>query len=272
MKKKLLIYAHYFYPDVASTGQILTELTEGMRDTFDITVICVVPSYSGTVEEKYKTKVLRMDADTTSTKNAHEKLINEFRSGKYNILVGTQMISKGLNFENVSLVGIINPDSLLSIPDFRSGERTYELLSQTAGRVGRFNIPGKVIIQTYNKTNYVYNSVLKNNFDYFFNYEMNIRKKLGYPPYYYICNILISSTSFEQASEESKKIKKFIDNRLDDSYIVLGPSVSSIVKLKNKYRFNIMIKYKKNELLYKALEELNKLEIKNVTIDISINI
>ncbi len=224
------------------------------------------------IEEKYKTKVLRMDADTTSTKNAHEKLINEFRSGKYNILVGTQMISKGLNFENVSLVGIINPDSLLSIPDFRSGERTYELLSQTAGRVGRFNIPGKVIIQTYNKTNYVYNSVLKNNFDYFFNYEMNIRKKLGYPPYYYICNILISSTSFEQASEESKKIKKFIDNKLDDSYIVLGPSVSSIVKLKNKYRFNIMIKYKKNELLYKALEELNKLEIKNVTIDISINI
>ncbi len=224
------------------------------------------------IEEKYKTKVLRMDADTTSTKNAHEKLINEFRSGKYNILVGTQMISKGLNFENVSLVGIINPDSLLSIPDFRSGERTYELLSQTAGRVGRFNIPGKVIIQTYNKTNYVYNSVLKNNFDYFFNYEMNMRKKLGYPPYYYICNILISSTSFEQASEESKKIKKFIDNRLDDSYIVLGPSVSSIVKLKNKYRFNIMIKYKKNELLYKALEELNKLEIKNVTIDISINI
>ena len=105
-----------------------------------------------------------------------------------------------------------------------------------------------------------------------FNYEMNIRKKLGYPPYYYICNILISSTSFEQASEESKKIKKFIDNKLDDSYIVLGPSVSSIVKLKNKYRFNIMIKYKKNELLYKALEELNKLEIKNVTIDISINI
>lgn len=224
------------------------------------------------IEEKYKTKVLRMDADTTSTKNAHEKLINEFRSGKYNILVGTQMISKGLNFENVSLVGIINPDSLLSIPDFRSGERTYELLSQTAGRVGRFNIPGKVIIQTYNKTNYVYNSVLKNNFDYFFNYEMNIRKKLGYPPYYYICNILISSTSFEKVSEESKKIKKFIDNRLDDSYIVLGPSVSSIVKLKNKYRFNIMIKYKKNELLYKTLEELNKLEIKNVTIDISINI
>ncbi len=224
------------------------------------------------IEEKYKTKVLRMDADTTSTKNAHEKLINEFRSGKYNILVGTQMISKGLNFENVSLVGIINPDSLLSIPDFRSGERTYELLSQTAGRVGRFNIPGKVIIQTYNKTNYVYNSVLKNNFDYFFNYEMNIRKKLGYPPYYYICNILISSTSFEKVSEESKKIKKFIDNRLDDSYIVLGPSVSSVVKLKNKYRFNIMIKYKKNELLYKTLEELNKLEIKNVTIDISINI
>ncbi len=224
------------------------------------------------IAKKYNVNVLRMDADTTSKKNSHQKLISEFSSGKYQILVGTQMISKGLNFENVSVVGIINPDASLSIPDFRSSEKTYELLSQTAGRVGRFNLPGKVIIQTYNPTNYVYLSLLKNDYEYFYNLEMDIRRKLNYPPYYYICNILISSTSFEKASFESAKIKKLLDQRLGEKYRVLGPSVSSIVKLKNKYRFNIMIKYRETALLYKVLSEINSLEIKDVTIDINMNI
>lgn len=224
------------------------------------------------IEKKYNTKVLRMDADTTSTKNAHQKLIEEFSSGKYNVLVGTQMISKGLNFENVSLVGIINPDSMLSIPDFRSSERTYELLSQTAGRVGRFNLPGKVILQTYNPTNYVYKSVVKNDFESFFNYEMNIRKKLCYPPYFYICNILISSSSFEETKNASNKVKSYLDSCLDDPCIVLGPSIASILKLKNKYRFNIMIKYKNIDKLYDVLKNINDMEIKNVTIDINPNI
>ena len=224
------------------------------------------------IEKKYNTKVLRMDADTTSTKNAHQKLIKEFSSGNYNILVGTQMISKGLNFENVSLVGIINPDASLSIPDFRSAERTYELLSQTAGRVGRFDLDGKVIIQTYNKDNYVYNAVLKNDFNTFFNYEMNIRKKLKYPPYYYICSILITSSNFNTSGNVANKIKKFLDNNLNQDYIVIGPSVSSIVKLKNKYRFNIMIKYKTKDNLYKVLNELNNITIKDVNIDINVNI
>ena len=224
------------------------------------------------IEKKYNTRVLRMDADTTSTKNAHSKLIKEFSSGNYNILVGTQMISKGLNFENVSLVGIINPDASLAIPDFRSSERTYELLSQTAGRVGRFNLPGKVIIQTYNPTNYVYESVLKNDFDAFFNYEMNIRKTLSYPPYYYICDILVTSNDFNTAAEGANKVKKYLDSILNNEYIILGPSVSSIVRLNNKYRFNIMIKYKKSDKLYEALRVINNIEIKNVNVDININI
>ena len=227
----------------------------------------------GMIAKKYGVEVLRMDADTTSTKNSHQKLINEFSSGKYSILVGTQMISKGLNFENVSLVGTINSDASLSIPDFRSAEKTYELLSQTAGRVGRFNLPGKVIIQTYNPTNYVYRSVVKNDFDSFFNYEMNIRKKLMYPPYYYICNILITSTTFNEAGEGASKIKKYLDSRLDEKeFIVLGPSISNIVRLNNKYRFNIMIKYKKIDNLLPVIREVNNINIKNVSIDININI
>ena len=213
-----------------------------------------------------------MDADTTNTKNAHQKLINEFSSGKYKVLVGTQMISKGLNFENVSLVGIINPDALLSIPDFRSSEKTYELLSQTAGRVGRFNLPGAVIIQTYNPENYVYQNVIKNDYNSFFNYEMNIRKKLNYPPYYYICDITVSSNDFNTASLGANKIKKYLDSVLREDYIILGPSVSAIVKLRNKYRFNIMIKYKKTDKLYEALNVINNIEIKGVSVDININI
>lgn len=225
------------------------------------------------IAKKYNVEVLRMDADTTSTKNAHQKLIKEFSSGKYSILVGTQMISKGLNFENVSLVGTINSDASLSIPDFRSSEKTYELLSQTAGRVGRFNLPGKVIIQTYNPTNYVYKSVVKNDFDAFFNYEMNIRKKLMYPPYYYICNILITSATFNEAGDAANKVKKFIDSKLNENeFIILGPSVSSIVRLNNKYRFNIMIKYKKIDSLLPVMREVNNINIKNVSIDININI
>jgi primosomal protein N' (replication factor Y) len=224
------------------------------------------------IEKKYNTKVLRMDADTTSTKNAHQKLINEFSSGKYNILVGTQMISKGLNFENVSLVGIINSDASLSIPDFRSSERTYELLSQTSGRVGRFNLPGKVIIQTYNPTNYVYSSVIKNDFEQFFNYEMNIRKKLNYPPYYYICSLTVVSSSYEKSRDEANKVRKYLDNNLSEDHIILGPSVASIFKLKNKYRFNIIVKYKKSDELMKVVKELNSIIIKDVMIDININI
>ena len=224
------------------------------------------------ISKKYNVPVLRMDADTTSTKNSHQKLISEFSSGKYSILVGTQMISKGLNFENVSLVGVINSDSALLMPDFRSSERTYELLSQTAGRVGRFNLPGKVIIQTYNPTNYVYTAVTKNDYEYFFNYEMKIRKDLMYPPYYYICNLTMISDSFEKSRDTANVIKRYLDNNLDDSYIVLGPSVASIVKLKNKYRFNIMIKYKKNDLLMKVLKEINDNNYSDVTIDININI
>ena len=224
------------------------------------------------LEKKYNVKVLRMDADTTSTKNAHQKLINEFSSNKYNILVGTQMISKGLNFENVSLVGIINPDASLSLPDFRSSERTYELLSQTAGRVGRFNLPGKVIIQTYIPDNYVYKNVVKNDYESFFNYEMNIRHKLMYPPYYYICSIIVSSLNFNESKDEANKIKKYLDNNLDESYIILGPTVASIVRLNNKYRFNIMIKYKDINKLLTVLKEINDINIKNVNVDINVNI
>ena len=225
------------------------------------------------LKERYNTNVLRMDADTTSYKNAHQKLIEEFSSGKYKILVGTQMISKGLNFENATLVGIINADASLAIPDFRSAEKTYELLSQTAGRVGRYDLPGKVLIQTYNVDNYVYECVKLNDYEEFYKKEMEIRKVLKYPPYFYICNINIISSNYELASKMSSKVKSYLDCKLDDTFTILGPSMANIFKVKNNYYFSIMIKYKLIGNLINVLNELNDVfNNKDVKLDININI
>lgn len=226
------------------------------------------------LKEKYNANVLRMDADTTSYKNAHQKLIDEFSSGKYQILVGTQMISKGLNFENATLVGIINADASLAIPDFRSGEKTFELLSQTSGRVGRYDLPGKVLIQTYNIDNYVYECVKSNNYEKFYKKEMEVRRILKYPPYFYICNINIISSSYELASKMSSKVKKYLESNLDEkSFIILGPSMANIFRVKNNYYFSIMIKYKMKYNLIKVLKELNDVfNNKDVKLDININI
>ncbi len=225
------------------------------------------------LKEKYNTSVLRMDADTTSHKNAHQVLINDFASKKYNILVGTQMISKGLNFENVTVVGIINADASLSIPDFRSAERTYELLSQTSGRVGRFDLPGKVLIQTYNMDNYVYASVIKNDYEDFYNKEMDIRMKLKYPPYFYICNVEVISKDYEYAGKSANTIKKYLDQKLNDKFIILGPSMAGIFRINNMYHFVIMIKYKTKDNLIDILNEINDNYTSNkLKLDISINI
>ncbi len=217
-------------------------------------------------------RVLRMDADTTARKGNYEKIIDDFKSHQYDILIGTQMISKGLNFPDLSLVGIINADTSLNIPDFRSGEKTFELLSQTLGRTGRYEIPGYVIIQTYNPDNYVFRYIKDDNFELFYKYEMNIRKKLKYPPYYYLVALKISSVSYEIARNESNKIKKYLDKNFNDEFIILGPSIGRIFKIKNKYNFQIIIKYKNVSNLYDVLRKLNENYINNqcsVSIDIN---
>ena len=131
--------------------------------------------------------VVRMDVDTTTRKGAHERIINDFKNLKYNVLIGTQMIAKGLDFPRVTLVGVVNGDASLSVPDFRSGERTFQLLSQVAGRAGRADLPGEVIIQGFNV--FHYSILFASNHDYisFYNEEMRIRKILKYPPFYNLC-------------------------------------------------------------------------------------
>lgn len=216
-------------------------------------------------------RIVRMDTDTTSKKGSHSKIIKDFKEHNYDILLGTQMISKGLDFPKVSLVGVINADATLNIPDFRSGEKTFSLLSQTAGRAGRKDIKGEVILQTFNKDNYILNCVKDNNYKKFYQYEMNNRHKLNYPPYYYLCSIKISSREYEMVSSEANKVKKYLESHLSENTIILGPTTASVFKINNIYNFQIIIKYKKDDKLFKTLKELDNIFAINNKVNISID-
>lgn len=229
------------------------------------------------VEEELKSlikdaKIIRMDVDTTTTKNAHSKIINSFLEEKYNILVGTQMIAKGLDFPNVTLVGVLNADIGLNFPDFRSSEITFSLLNQVLGRSGRGNKEGKVLIQTFNPEHYAI--VYTKNHDYlgFYNEEMKIRKILKYPPYYYICSIKIISKDYNLASKSSYDVVNYLKQNIKNE-IILGPSVCNVFKLNNNYRFQIIIKYKdvNNILEYLTNIEHHYFNKKDIKVEIDFN-
>ena len=226
------------------------------------------------ISEKYKNaKVIRMDADTTQNKGMHDKIIKAFRNKEYNILIGTQMVSKGLDFPDCTLVGIINADATLNIPDFRSSERTFSLLSQAAGRAGRATKVGKVIIQTYNPDNLTLKAVKEHNYDGFYKEEMEVRKILKYPPYYYLVNIKVCSKDYESASKNSIKVTNYLKKNLNSSSIILGPSTAMNFKLKNIYRFNITVKYRYDDNLKHVLKELDEIYAtnKDVFLEIDLN-
>lgn len=211
------------------------------------------------IEEELKSlfnaRVIRMDLDTTGTKGAHEKIISAFRNQEYDILLGTQMIAKGLDFANVTLVGVINADTSLMIPNFRSSEYTFDLLSQVSGRSGRGEKKGTVIIQTFNQDHYAIKLAKTHDYMAFFKEEMKIRKTLQYPPYCFLVSIKVISKDYNLAQTESNLIAKRLRENLLNS-IVLGPSIGSTFKINNTYRFGIIIKYKKEDNLYPFLEKM----------------
>lgn len=227
------------------------------------------------LEEKIKeefplAKVLRMDADATSKKGSHNKIISSFNTGEYNVLVGTQMISKGLNFPCVTLVGVINADVSLNIPNFRSSEQTFSLLDQVIGRSGRADKEGEAVIQTFNPDHY--SIICASNHDYksFFNHEMYVRKKLNYPPFCFITLIKISSKDFNYGIGEAKKISNYLRQNLKNTS-VLGPSIASVLKVNNNYNFSVILKYKKEEKLYYFLNQIIKIYEGNAKIKVSLD-
>ena len=229
------------------------------------------------VEEELKSlikdaKIIRMDVDTTTTKNAHAKIINSFLEEKYNILIGTQMIAKGLDFPNVTLVGVLNADIGLNFPDFRSSETTFSLLNQVLGRSGRGNKEGKVLIQTFNPEHYAITYTKNHDYLGFYNEEMKIRKILKYPPYYYICSIKIISKDYNLASKSSYDVVNYLKQNIKNE-IILGPSVCNVFKLNNNYRFQIIIKYKdvNNILEYLTNIEHHYFNKKDIKVEIDFN-
>ena len=202
-----------------------------------------------------ESRILRMDFDTTSKKGMHEKMITAFKNQEYDILLGTQIVSKGLDFDNVTLVGVINADTSLNIPDFRSSETTFSLLAQVAGRAGRSTKEGEVIIQTFNPDHYAIQYTKKHDYLGFYNKEMFIRRELKYPPFYYICYLKISGKDSDYIYGEVNKIKKVLENKLENT-IILGPSPCTIFKLNNIYRYGIILKYKKEDNLREVLDKI----------------
>lgn len=197
-------------------------------------------------------RVLRMDVDTTSRKGAHKKMIDAFRNHEYDILLGTQIVAKGLDFSDVTLVGVINADTSLNIPDFRSSENTYSLLSQVAGRSGRSQKTGKVYIQTFNPDHYAISFVKEHDYLGFYREEMKIRRRLGYPPFYFLCYLKISGKEADYLFQEALKIKRSLERNLEHTTI-LGPTTLAVFKVNNIYRYGIILKYKREEALYDIL-------------------
>lgn len=214
-------------------------------------------------------RIVRMDIDTTSNKDAHEKIIRDFEDLKYDILIGTQMISKGLDFPKVTLVGIINADATLNIPDFRSAERTFSLINQVSGRAGRNNLPGEVIIQGFNIDHYSLVKAKYNDYIGFYNEEMKLRKILNYPPFYNLCLIKIKGLDLNKVENESNKIYVYLKENIDD--IILGPSSASVPKVNNNYFYQIIIKYKDTKKIYSCLKYISELYVNNKNVKVTID-
>lgn len=201
-------------------------------------------------------RILRMDVDTTRRKGSHERILDEFGKQNADILLGTQMIAKGLDFPNVTLVGVLNADTSLGLPDFRASERTFQLLTQVSGRAGRAEKEGEVLIQTFNPEHYAIQDAQKQDYERFFRKEMAVRHHGGYPPYYYTIQITTSDRTEAGAAQKIFKIRGEIANYLSQNALILGPTPQSITRINNRYYYQLVIKYKREPQLEKYLQQL----------------
>lgn len=219
----------------------------------------------------FNARIVRMDVDTTSKKGQHQKIIDAFGEHQYDILIGTQMIAKGLDFPLVTLVGVVSADTTLTSPDFRASENTFELLSQVAGRAGRSSSSGEVIIQTFNPDHYSITLAKEHNYIEFYKEEMAMRKLLKYSPYYYMILISISTKDYDLGFKESDKIGAYLRNNLGKETIILGPSMASAFKINNIYHYQIIIKYRKDDKLFDTLKFIDNMYKQNGKVDVELD-
>lgn len=203
------------------------------------------------IEELFGEKVLRLDTDTVTSFNKLDQDLEDFKNGKYKIMTGTQIVAKGLHFPNVTLVGVLHIDNIFALPDFRSNERAYQLLMQVAGRSGRGEKHGKVIIQTNCPEIPVFD-IVKNNPEAFYELEFARRGAFSYPPYTRICRLILSHTNEESIKKMSDEVS-YVLNRFNGAIKILGPSRAPIYKVKNRFRYNFMLKSDNIKLLNEAV-------------------
>lgn len=219
---------------------------------------------------------IRMDIDTVTKKNSHEEILNKFKNENIDILIGTQMVVKGHHFPNVTLVGVIAADSSLNIDDYRATERTFQILTQVAGRAGRESSDGQVIIQTYTPENFSIMCAKEQNYEKFYNTEIALRKQLKYPPFCDIILIGFNSLSEKEIKEVSEKAYNYLKLNLnEEEFIVLKPMPSPIDKIQNKFRWRIIVKgnmtEEANEILNNCLKEIYNANYKNTKVSIDVN-
>lgn len=217
-------------------------------------------------------RVVRMDLDTTGRKGSHQRIIRQFDSGVYNVLVGTQMIAKGLDFPNVVLVGVISADSSLNVPDFRSSERTFELLTQVSGRSGRGVDAGEVIVQSFDTGHYSLEYARRQDYVGFYREEMKMRKVLKYSPYYYIVVVSVLSKDYKEGMREARKVGGYLRSKLDGEAIILGPAMANVFKMNNVYRYKCTVKYRKSDKLEEVLTFIDGIYRDNVRVSIEVDV
>jgi primosomal protein N' (replication factor Y) len=207
----------------------------------------------------------RMDRDTVSRKKAHFEILKKVQERKTDILIGTQMITKGHDFPQVTLIGVLCADLSLNWPDFRGGERTFQLLAQVAGRAGRGHHPGQVYIQTFNPEHYIFNHIRRHDYLGFYEQEIRFRRDLKYPPFSRLINILFQGnqeknvkTAAEKASGLLKRVLK--KNQWTSSLEVLGPVPAPMVKIKGRYRWQMLLKGEDNRILHQAAGVISNAE------------
>ena len=219
---------------------------------------------------------IRMDIDTVTKKNSHEEILNKFKDENRDILIGTQMVVKGHHFPNVTLVGVIAADSSLNIDDYRANERTFQILTQVAGRAGREQLDGNVVIQTYNPDNFSIICAQKQDYEMFYNTEIALREQLKYPPFCDIILIGFNSLSEKELIDASTKIYNYLKNNLDgQEFNVLKPMPSPIDKIQNRYRWRIIIKGNMteaaNNVLNTCLRKFYNSNYKNTRVSVDVN-
>ena len=201
-------------------------------------------------------RVLRMDQDTTRRKGSMDRMLQQFGAHEADILLGTQMIAKGLDFPDVTLVGVLNADTALGLPDFHASERTFQLLTQVSGRAGRGQKAGEVIVQTFNPQHYAITYAQQHDYEGFYRQEMAVRHAGNYAPYYYTVQIQASHSDENETAKQMFQIAKWLRRRVGDDVIILGPSPKPIAKLRNRYYFQIILKLKKRDSVDSLLDEL----------------